>query len=64
MIGRSARVEQLMQASLDGRAARPGDRNPYAGDDYPLARAWRLGYQSMLVELTSRPPVVNLDVVD
>lgn len=55
------RAAALMQAMIDGRAAHVGDRNPYAGDDYPLARSWRLGYQSMLLEVTGGPAAVDLD---
>lgn len=34
-------------ASKAGRAASPGDRNPYAGN-VVLARLWMLGYRQML----------------
>lgn len=50
------RAAALKQAMLDGRASQPCDRNPYAGDDYGLARAWRLGYRSMLEKPPSERP--------
>lgn len=54
-----ARASALMQARIDGRAAKPGASNPYAGDDYPLARMWRLGYKAMLLDMLNSSPAAQ-----
>lgn len=47
--------DEMVAASRDGRAAAPGDANPYAGQDI-LADLWRLGYQTILVDKLNRSP--------
>ncbi|CAJ1499731.1 hypothetical protein MU0083_002255 [[Mycobacterium] kokjensenii] len=49
------RAAAIKQAMIDGRNAYVGAVNPYAGEDYTLARAWRLGYRSMLESVVGAP---------
>lgn len=51
-------ADDLKTASLEGRQAKPGSRNPYA-DQYALARAWRLGYTAMLTEMLRDSPAAR-----
>lgn len=45
----------LIDARNAGRTATPGDANPYAGAG-AAADMWRLGYQTMLLEMLNRSP--------
>jgi hypothetical protein len=47
--------EEMVAANIAGRAAVPGELNPYYGQGV-LADLWRLGYQSMLVDKLNRSP--------
>jgi hypothetical protein len=47
--------DEMVAASTAGRAATPGDVNPYYGQGI-LADLWRLGYQSMLEDIMARSP--------
>jgi len=51
----TASADQLKQAAMDGRAAVPGSKNPYAGQG-ALARAWRSGYRRMLFVMMETSP--------
>ncbi|QAU06428.1 hypothetical protein SEA_KISI_10 [Mycobacterium phage KiSi] len=51
MIDRDA----VVAARNEGRAAAPGDPNPYAGSGIQ-ARMWRLGYRTMLLDRLNRSP--------
>lgn len=46
---------ELVDARNAGRSATPGADNPYAGRG-ALADMWRLGYQTMLLEMLNRSP--------
>lgn len=49
--------DDLVAAHQQGRAAKPGDRNPYAGTDrHALAGVWLLGYRSMLLDRVNLSP--------
>lgn len=41
--------DAVIAARNEGRAASPGDPNPYYGQGV-LARMWRLGYKTMLLD--------------
>lgn len=45
----------MIAARNEGRAATPGDRNPYYGTGQ-LARMWMLGYKTMLLDRLNRSP--------
>lgn len=45
--------DDLIAARNAGRAAKPGDINPYAGRG-ALADLWRLGYQAMLLDAVNQ----------
>jgi len=47
--------DEMVAASRAGRAATPGDVNPYYGQGV-LADLWRLGYRTMLVDMLNRSP--------
>ncbi|AJD82230.1 hypothetical protein PBI_KESHU_10 [Mycobacterium phage Keshu] len=47
--------EAWIAARNEGRAATPGDRNPYAGTGI-RARMWMLGYKTMLLDKLNRSP--------
>ena len=48
-------AENMKRANAEGRQAEPGAANPYTGT-YALARAWRLGYEAMLLDLLKKSP--------
>lgn len=47
--------EAVIAARNEGRAAKPGDRNPYYGQGV-LARMWQLGYKTMLLDRMNNSP--------
>ncbi|ASR85610.1 hypothetical protein SEA_ELLIE_8 [Mycobacterium phage Ellie] len=47
--------EAWIAARAEGRAASPGDANPYAGTGI-RADMWRLGYRSMLLDRLVNSP--------
>ncbi|QFG11432.1 hypothetical protein I5G87_gp08 [Mycobacterium phage Ekdilam] len=47
--------EAWIAARNEGRAATPGDPNPYYGQGI-RADMWRLGYKSMLLEAITNSP--------
>jgi len=47
--------DDMVAASRAGRAAKPGDLNPYYGQGI-LADLWRLGYRTMLLDKLKRSP--------
>ncbi|ARQ95447.1 hypothetical protein I5G81_gp08 [Mycobacterium phage Shandong1] len=50
--------DELVAAWRAGRAAAPGDDNPYAGTGAP-ARMWRRGYRRMLLDMLTRSPAAQ-----
>lgn len=48
-------ADEIRQANIDGRNAEVGAQNPHVGNEV-LARAWRLGYQTMLVDMIDNSP--------
>lgn len=47
--------QQVIAARNEGRAAKPGDPNPYYGSGQ-LARMWRYGYRTMLLDRLNHSP--------
>ena len=57
-------MSDYARALVEGRAASPGDANPYeGGESLAMAKAWLHGYQSMLKirfwSLPSQQPYVE-----
>ncbi|AHB79541.1 hypothetical protein PBI_VALIDUS_11 [Mycobacterium phage Validus] len=50
--------DEVIAAWRAGRAAAPGDPNPYAGTGAP-ARMWRRGYRRMLLDMLTRSPAAQ-----
>ncbi|WNM68299.1 hypothetical protein SEA_TIERRA_10 [Mycobacterium phage Tierra] len=50
--------DALVAAYRTGRAAAPGDPNPYAGSG-ETARMWRRGYRLMLLDMLNRSPAAQ-----
>lgn len=47
--------DAIIKARTEGRDAAPGDPNPYQGAGL-MARMWRYGYQSMLLDRLNSSP--------
>ncbi|QFP94798.1 hypothetical protein SEA_MARSHAWN_12 [Mycobacterium phage Marshawn] len=50
--------DELVAAWRAGRAAAPGDPNPYAGLG-ASARMWRRGYRRMLLDVLTQSPAAQ-----
>ncbi|AEL19664.1 hypothetical protein PBI_KRATIO_8 [Mycobacterium phage Kratio] len=48
-------IDAVIAARQEGRAAQPGDTNPYAGTGL-LARMWLRGYRTMLLDRLNKSP--------
>ncbi|QIG61791.1 hypothetical protein SEA_JULIETTE_12 [Mycobacterium phage Juliette] len=55
--------DEILAAHRAGRAATPGDGNPYAGQGV-LADMWRLGYKQMLLDRLNRSPARQAFLAD